>query len=188
MFHLLYKYLIFHKYVKIPGVGHFTIEKQPSRIDMENKVIHAPVSIIKYRDETDVADKSFYNFLATELKIEVVDAVRQFQDFSFQLKNNIAAKKVVELPSFGTLQLVKNQINFQQAPVLADYYPDISLDSSSSLHHSSNAEEEGALVSEEDSDEVRPARSFWWLYALILGLIGVGAIVYYYYYLGNSFN
>ena len=187
MFHLLYKYLVFHNYVKIPGVGHFTIEKQPARIDMESKIIHAPVSVIKYRDESDVADKSFYTFLANELKIEVVDAVRQFQDFYYQLKNSITAKKVVELPSFGTLKLVNNQINFQQTPVLEEYYPDISIDRPSFIE-SSDDEAEGELVTEEDSEEVRPARSFWWLYALILGLIGVGAIVYYYYYLGNTFN
>lgn len=188
MFHLLYKYLIFHDYVNIPGIGHFTLEKQPAQLDIENKVIHAPLSIIKYKSETDVADKSFYNFLAGELNIDVVEAIRQFQDFSYQLKNNINANKVVELPSFGTLRLVKNEVQFEQTPAIAEYYPDVSIDKSSSFYRSIMAEEESEVVYEEDQEEVKSGRSLWWIYALILTILGIGAIAYYYYYLGNTFN
>ena len=183
MFHLLYKYFILYDYVDIPGVGHFTVERHPAKVDVENNLIYAPASTIKYKHESEVADKGFYSFIANELGIDVVDAIRQFQDFSYQLKNSITSRKVVELPSFGTLKMVKNKIEFQPDPFVKDYYPPVGIDKVSlSYVNDVLVDDEGQDLENESTYVVKPARSYWWLYALILGMIGVGAIVYYYYY------
>ncbi|HEX8331615.1 MAG TPA: hypothetical protein VF622_03285 [Segetibacter sp.] len=182
MFHLLYKYFVLYDYVDIPGVGHFTLERLPAKVDVENNLIYAPGSTIKYKHEPEVADKGFYSFIAKELNIDVVDAIRQFQDFSHQLKNSLASRKTLELPSFGTLKMGRNEIEFQPDTFVRDYYPPVSIDkgSLSSVNDVLVHDEEKDL--ENEAHEEKPARSLWWLYALILGLIGVGAIVYYYYY------
>jgi nucleoid DNA-binding protein len=183
MFHLLYKYLVLHDYVSIPGIGHFTIERQPAKQDMEQKVLNAPVPVIKYKYDTDVADKPFYSFLASELDIDVVDAIRQFQDFSYRLKENISSKKAVELPSFGTLKMEKSEIKFQPDHFIKDYYPPVSIDKSSLNYINDTLVDEDE---EQESDDAvlvgkEKSKSFWWLYALILASVGIGAIVYYYY-------
>jgi nucleoid DNA-binding protein len=182
MFHLLYKYFVLYDYVNIPGVGHFSVERHPAKIDVDNNIIHAPESTIKYKNETDVADKGVYTFIAKELDIDVVDANRQFQDFSHQLKNSIVSRKVVELPSFGTLKMVKNEIEFQPVPFVKDYYPPVSIDKTSLSYVNDVVVDEDQSLEDEKDLEDKPAKGLWWLYALLLGLIAVGAIVYYYYY------
>jgi nucleoid DNA-binding protein len=184
MFHLLYKYLVLHDYVSIPGIGHFTIERQPAKQDMEQNVVNAPVPVIKYKYDTDVADKPFYSFLASELNIDVVDAIRQFQDFSHRLKETISSKKAVELPSFGTLKMAKSEIEFHPDTFVTEYYPPVSIDKTS-LNSINNdlvdGEEEQETGDGEFVESNSASKSYWWLYALILASIGVGAIVYYYY-------
>jgi hypothetical protein len=90
---------------------------------------------------------------------------------------------VVELPSFGILKMVKDEISFQPDPFVKEYYPPVSIDKDSLSHlNDVIVDDEDLNVENESGYEDKPARSFWWLYALILGAIGVGAIVYYYYY------
>lgn len=182
MFNLLYKYLVLYNYVNIPGVGHFTIEKQPARLDIDAKIIHAPIFVVKYKHETDSADKAFYNFIAGEMNIDVVDAIRQFQDFAFQLKNNIKSGKVAELPCFGTLKMERDEVKFLPDPVLKEYYPSLNVDDASlSAINDVIVDDEEQMNSVDETAEDYPAKSYWWLYALILAIAGIGAIVYYYY-------
>jgi hypothetical protein len=176
---LLYKYLTLHDHVSIPGIGHFTIERQPAKLDVEHNVIHPPLSTISYKNEKDVADKTFYSFLAKEMNIDVVEAIRQFQDFAFHLKNNISSRKAVELPSFGILKMVKDEIVFQPVVVSNTYYPPINIDNAVLL----NGNHEALVSDEEYGEEEMQSKSYWWVWALILGAIGVGAIVYHNYFL-----
>ena len=176
---LLYKYLTLHDHVSIPGIGHFTLDRQPAKLDVENNVLYPPLSTINYKDEKDVADKAFYSFLAKEMNIDVLEAIRQFQDFAFGLKNNISSRKTVELPSFGTLKMVQNEIKFQPVVVSNTYYPSINTDDALALNGNQETVHSEGGYSE---DEVQ-SKSYWWLWALILGAIGAGAIVYYYYFL-----
>jgi nucleoid DNA-binding protein len=182
MFHLLYKYFVLYDYVNIPGVGHFSVERHPAKIDVDNNIIHAPESTIKYKNETDVADKGVYSFLAEELNIDVVEAIRQFQDFSHELKNNVTSKKLVALPAFGSLELVGDQFAFSGDTDTQTYYPAISTEKA--LEYKEMLSDEDQQASEEllEHEEETATRSYWWLYALILTLLGAGAIAYYYFY------
>ena len=179
MVSLLYKYLTLHDHVSIPGIGHFTLDRQPAKLDVEHNVIHPPFSTISYKDEKDVADKTFYSFLAKEMNIDVVEAIRQFQDFAFSLKNNISSRKTVELLSFGILKMVKNEILFQPDVVSNTYYPPINIDTAVLL----NGNHEAVVSDEDYSEEEMQSKSYWWVWALILSAIGVGSIVYHYYFL-----
>ncbi len=74
--------------------------------------------------------------------------------------------------------MVKKEIKFQPFSFAKDYYPPVSIEKTY------KKDENGILTDDVQlsSVEERPAKSFWWLYAIILFLIGVGAIVYHYYY------
>jgi hypothetical protein len=149
---------------------------------MENKVIHAPISVIKFKDETEVADKAFDSFLAEELNIDVVEAIRQFQNFSHELKNNVTSKKLVALPAFGSLELVGDQFAFRGDTDTQTYYPAISTEKALEYKEMLSDEDQQASDDLIEHEEVSAGRSYWWLYALILTLLGAGAIAYYYFY------
>ncbi len=194
MFHILYKYLILHNQLSIPGIGVFVLEREPAKVDMIHKAIHPPLPVVKFRLQNAAADRNLYDFIASEMNIAVVDAIRLFQDFSFNLKNDIQSKKWVELPEIGILtQGVRDEIKFKSAGVLKEYFPAVSADKISFAEPEPTSTSTPATTSsvvyppEEKvsiyEEEQKKPREWWWLWALILALIAGGAIFYYYYYM-----
>jgi hypothetical protein len=191
MFHILYKYLILNNQLSIPGIGVFVLEREPSKVDIVHKMLYAPMSTIKFKAQNASADRTLYDFIASEMNIDVVEAIRLFQDFSFNLKHDIQQKKWVELPEVGILtQGVRDEIKFKSAGVLKEYFPAVAADKLSFADAENNnlvtttdppvvypAEEKVTIYEEEE----KKPRDFWWLYALILALVAGGAIFYYYY-------
>lgn len=181
MFHLIYKYLISYKSVAIPGIGQFSFERHASRLITDENVLQAPATFVKFKTHTDVADKSFYTFLAREMNVDSTEATRLFKEFASQLKTKITGTNSVELPSLGTLGMVNNEITFQPRSISNDYYPDINLsDSAKQLGYEDPEQTEENLVTSVDEEHSKSEGKSWLIYALILGLIGAAAIAYYY--------
>ncbi len=191
MFDILYKYLILHGQLSIPGIGVFVLERDAAKVDVVNKLLHPPLTNIKFKAQHAVAERHLYDYIAAETKMDVVDAIKVFQDFSFDLKNEVQQKKWVELPEVGILtQGVRDEIKFKSAGVLKEYFPAVTADKISFAEAESavaaTASEPAVVYPTEEKvsvyeEEEKKPRDFWWLYALILALIGGGAIFYYYY-------
>src|ERR1044072_6265092 len=124
MFHLIYKYLILKRQVSIPGIGVFSLQHEPAKLDSDKKVIHAPSAVVKFRQKEETPGDDFYKFLSDEMKIGEVNATEEFVEFAYQLKQGVISKKWVVLPGMGILtQGIKNEIQFRPAAVLKKYYP-----------------------------------------------------------------
>lgn len=187
MFDILYRYLILNRQLSIPGVGVFKVVQVPARLDTANQVIHSPLPIISFSHNAETADKRFFEFASQELKTEQWETIRQFHDFSHQLKNDVLTQKAIELPGIGSL--VKNnsgEIIFQAAFVFKEYFPDVSIGKKPgadlSNHVNDNVTTYNLSADEEDvlNDKSAP-KNRWWIAALFLGAIGITAIVIYYY-------
>lgn len=178
----LYKYLSLYHHASIPGVGNFVVEQQPARIDFISNTLFPPMQTIIYKPGTAITEKSFYGFLARELNVNDVEAVRKFQDFAYQLKNNINQYKQVELSAFGIFKKdAFGSIVFESTAAPA-FFPEMVF--KKPIPDSSEVK---AVTSEpyspqlaEIAREEEAKKDYWWIWALLLALIGIGALVYYY--------
>lgn len=189
MFDLFYKYLIINRQVGIPGIGLFQLSQSLAKIDAEKKVIYPPVPQIKFTQKTTGADKKFFQFVSSELKVQEWESIRRFHDFTYKLKNDLNTKQSVELTGMGTL--VKNNtgdISFEPDNVLSRYYPAITIDQLyqkeveiPKIKEVPLAPPDNDWIKDEEVVEetlVKPKR--WWIAASFLAIIGIAAIIYYY--------
>jgi len=193
MVQLLYKYLIINKEVALPGVGIFYINRQPARHDYANQVFTSPALNINFNASTAIPDKKFYEFMSKEKGMDEAEAVRNLYAFANRLNQEVKADKTVELPGMGILKKsATGQLSFQPANVLNTYFPPTVAGISLTERANGNdtvaiplsTEIETENVSEVVLTEAKGNR-YWWIYAIILTLIGVAAIAYYYYLNGS---
>jgi hypothetical protein len=197
MYTLVYKYLLLNHHVYIPGVGNFKMERIPAEFDFINKIFHPPFHKIIYSTEGLAADKKFYSFLASEKNVNEVEAIQLYNDFAYTLKNNIYNETAVDLPGVGTLLMDQDEgITYIPAPIdHASYLPKVS----ANLVIRKDVGEHFITVGDQQRTNTQQMQEYmeeeptsipqdkWWVFAVILAIIGISAIVYYYYSGGKLF-
>ncbi len=194
MFQLFYKYLILNKKAIVPGLGVFSIERRPAKLDFANKVFIGPDLQINFKAQPLVEDSSLYAFISTEQKINVTEASVRYNDFANKLKNNLAEKRSVELPGIGVLtQNAEGKIFFRATNQLKNYFPPVVAERvirENTEHHilvgdntRTNTQMKEVFV--DDVQERSHTKDYWWVFAIALGIIGIATIVYYYLHNGN---
>lgn len=189
MYPIIHKYLLQHKNVSVPGVGIFTIENKPAFFNERKSSLLPPQTQISYKAETALADRIFYDFLAKELRIDAVEAIKNFHEFTYQLKQDINHADAAILPGIGTLtKQPDGSFIFEQENVLQDYFGAqpllqiAAVDDVSQTTFTTNTNT-SASVGEVDlmpvSDEENSTnKDYWWVYAIVLAVVGIAAILY----------
>lgn len=192
MFPLLYKYLMLHEQVCLPGVGRFYKHRKPSKLDFANKVFEAPVHEILFEEEAVSADRKFYAFLSREQGIDEVEAIRHFHEFAYDFKNHVTHHNETELPGFGWMKSSNGRLSFASADLLQNYFP-----ATAALKVIRENAEHQILVGDQhrtsnemqemldDGVATSQRKSRWWIAAVVLGIASIAAIVYYYYQHGS---
>lgn len=192
MYPFLYKYFLVNKKVAIPGLGSFSLQEIPASLDFVKGMLRAPQSkIIFTKSEADVVDKSLFIYLSREMQVEEWQVAKKFQEFTAAIKSNLETSKAVELPGIGKLQKGYDDDLVFLADTDATIIPstDIKLnntnDSRANLVELYSTGENLILTEETEEDKLEmiikhKEEDYWWVYALILALMGVGALLYYY--------
>lgn len=183
----LYKYLVLHRRLDIPGLGRFLIENKPARMEEGGKLIQAPVPVIGFRQQTVQADKQFYDFLAWEMDTDEVDAINRFRDYAEALKTKAAGESGAEMQEMGCLFIhADGTTEFRAVAGPNELLPPVSLPDGIVFEHAASmpyALKTKDVDTSDESAEVEPApasNNKWWIYAAILLLIGIGIILFYY--------
>jgi hypothetical protein len=184
MYGYLYKYLILHKKLSLPGIGVFKIDQVPSRIDFVNKKLYPFSPIIRFTQGTSLADKYFYPFIAAGYNIDELEAIQRFNEFLFHLKEQFSLNGYVDFPGMGRLtRQFSNTYTFKPDNFVQSLYPDVHAERvvrKNEGHTVKIGEDEvhsHELLQKEEAKKKMPA---WVIYAIILTVLGVGAIAYYY--------
>ncbi|MGN6532821.1 MAG: hypothetical protein ACTHK0_13850 [Ginsengibacter sp.] len=185
MFEALYKYLILNGRLGFPGMGSLIIENLPVEHDFAHKKIYPPLPVIRWQADMIAPDQQFYKFIASDLALNEVNAIGQFNDFTYQLKETIAQKGMAELPGIGKLKKeFANTYSFDPAYSLNDYFQPVTAEYVNPQNNQPLAEEEPADISLNPAKARRlkekPADANWWIYALILALLGIAGLIYHY--------
>jgi hypothetical protein len=186
MYELVHKYLLLTKKVGVPGIGSFVIDIKSAQFSDSHEMLLPPKPFIAFKSDTAIADKRFYSFVAKEMRIEEIDAIKKFHDFAYQLRANASQPNGILFPGMG---IIRQQVNggflFEEENNLKDFFPPLPLpetlankDAYNNLPYNTNPEDAGFVT-----DEDTTPRDLWWLYAALLALAGIAAIAYYFRYL-----
>jgi hypothetical protein len=184
MYPLVHKYLVLNRKVSVPGIGNFLIASTPAQVD--GNQLQPPVSHIQFKPETALADKAFYEFVAHEMHIDEIDAIKKFHEFAYELKGNASYADGLQFPGIGTLKKQPNgSFAFEEEKRSIELYTALSIKPTVSTEkiiprERPAIEPDLSNVELEPTDAPDQPRDLWWLYASILAVIGIAAIVYYY--------
>ncbi len=170
MYELFYRYLITHHRVGLPGMGYFFVESLLARIDSENGLLTPPTPFINFKSGNVSTDNNLYVYLAKEMQVTEASALSKFNDFSLQVNHASFDENGIVLPGIGILKQNGNDsgISFTTAENTNEFLPAIAL---------SDSFIEGAGLKKQTVSQ----EAEWWIYAAILALVGIGALLYRYY-------
>jgi hypothetical protein len=166
---LLIKYLIQNGRLGIPEIGMFQVKRIPAQVISGGTEIKGPESVITYQSEPVPADKHLFEFLSMETSSDEVTVIGQFNEWTQELKNKIFHHQTVELPFIGKLLLDQDGNIIHTATESTIGYTSVSLPEAVVFESISGREA-----------EIEQSDASWWIYAIILFLLGSAAIAYYY--------
>ena len=191
LYELFYKYLILNGRASMPGIGTFGVEQVPATMDFENKKLNPPTQNIRL-ESFDIATDTYslYNYLARELKVDESEAARRFQEFSHDIQKQANANHTVLLPGIGKLR--KDSVNgfvvdpeTENKQVLQDLWISKTQAANTGLLDIYNTGKPNSI--KEYQPENNPAKmivketdDYWWVIAIVLAIMGLGALLYYY--------
>lgn len=183
MYQYLAKYFSLNKKLVLPGIGLLNASAKPSQLEFVEKTLHAPVYAISFQQDENVTDYYFISFLSKEINVSEHDAGNRFSNFIQQLINKLQAGLALQLPGLGLLSKNDDAYNFISTDTLQQLYPGVSAERvirQNAQHtvrvgedHKTSAEMYEILHKEATHDR-------WWIAAIVLGVVGIAAILYYY--------
>ena len=116
MIDILNGYLIQHKSISIPGLGTIYLERLPAMNDFTNRQIHPPAFRFRFDKYFDAPDKDFFTFLAAQKEIPEYEAIKQYNEFAYELRNRIRHDDQFNWPEVGVLSKeVTGEIHFESS-------------------------------------------------------------------------
>jgi len=183
MYPELYEYLLLHNELSLPGIGTLSIQRSPARLDFPSKRVHPPVYQVALQDNSINPGAAFFAWLGKSLRVSDRDAVIRFNDFLFDIKRQIQNGDIIDWNGVGTVsKSPTGDIRFQ--PFIHEAAED-SLPAEKILRekaeHKVRVGEEEKTAAEMEELLTRPEvkRSWWWAYALIVGLAALVFIGWY---------
>jgi len=89
MYTILNRYLFLHKSIPVPGLGTICMESQPANIDASTRSIQPPVYRFRFDKFSDSPDKNLFNYLSAQQNISDYEALRQYNDFAYSLRDRL---------------------------------------------------------------------------------------------------
>lgn len=189
MYEILYKYLILNNKISLPGIGSFFIESVPAKMNIVTNSLIAPARLVSFTAEVDSIPNRFYEYLSREMQLNEIEAATKFNQFSNELKGS-ALNGGVTLPGLGKLQKnTEGTLFFMEEEKSDILWPEIKINNTTDINtnlidvynsgetkiitQEGIAPVEEKITREEDED-------YWWVWAIILALCGIGALLYYY--------
>lgn len=104
MFQVLNAYLFQHRSISIPGLGSIYLETHPASVDVAERTILPPVYQFRFDKYFDAPDREFFSFIATQRNILDFEAIKWYNEFSFELRNRIRTEDQVDWEGVGILK------------------------------------------------------------------------------------
>ncbi len=101
---VLNSYLVQHRSINIPGLGTLYIEAVPARTDFVNKQLLPPFLSYRFDKYFDAPDKDFFEYVARHRQIPEHEAIRWYNEFSFNLRSELRNQEEAEWKGVGVFK------------------------------------------------------------------------------------
>jgi hypothetical protein len=193
MFEVLNAYLFQHRSISIPGLGTIYLETQPAAVDVADRTMLPPVYHFRFDKYFDAPDKEFFAFIAVQRNILDYEAIKWYNEFSFELRNRIRNEDEVTWDGVGILKKDgAGNILFEPAAssfVFMQPTPAMRVNRLNAQHTLlvGDRERTSDEMNEWLHDDVqRRRRIAWWVIALVLAVAGLAFLGWYFYSHGLS--
>jgi len=116
MFDSLYRYLINHKQVSLPGMGTLSVQVQPARSEFVNRSFFPARYSFVFEPGKEISSRELFSWLAHVLISTEREAVIRFNDFVFAIKKELEAGKKITWHGVGSFQkAATGEIGFDPA-------------------------------------------------------------------------
>lgn len=188
MFQVLNAYLFQHRSISIPGLGTIYLETFPANVDVADRTMLPPVYQFRFDKYFDAPDREFFSFVATQRNMLDFEAIKWYNEFSFELRNRIRNENEVNWEGIGTLKkdgsgnIVFESV--QATPPFMAPTPAMRVNRQDAQHTLlvGDRERTSGEMNEwlHDEHTGRRQRS-WWIIALVLGIIALAILGWHFY-------
>ena len=180
MLQVLNAYLFQHRSISIPGLGTIYLETFPANADVAGRTILPPAYRFRFDKYFDAPEKEFFAFLAAQGNMLDFEAIKWYNEFSFDLRNRIRNEEAVPWEGVGVLKkdgsgniLLESAAapSFSVQPV-----PAMRVNRQDAVHTLLVGDRErtsGEMNEWLQEEETARKRFPWWVIALILAVIGL---------------
>jgi nucleoid DNA-binding protein len=185
MVDLVVRYLSFQKKVSLQGIGTFSVEQLPARLDFPNRLLYAPEYILHYSPSVVAAtDERFESWLQQELKVNREEAKNLQQNLAADFERSLVEKGQMTLNGLGTFTKDEQKLlhfsslyeTVKGNPVTAEKVIRKNTSHSVLVGEQEKTSEE---MTEILTTGKRKPLNLWWMIALALFLSALIAILYF---------
>ncbi|HVM89462.1 MAG TPA: hypothetical protein VMT76_14845 [Puia sp.] len=187
MFSILNSYLFQHKSISVPGLGTIYLEKNPARIDENGRNILPPSFHFRFDKYFDAPDKDFFLHLAAEKNIPDYEAIKWYNEFSYELRNKIRQESRAEWEGVGMLKKdEEGNIIFESTSGTPSFIQPVPLEQVKVREVATVPEpDEGNILVGTSGELVYPdelisEKSKWWVYPLIAAAIASAVLIFHF--------
>lgn len=177
-------FLFQHKTCPLPGLGTLSIVCPGAGSDFTSKIFTAPKPVVHFEEkETDV--NGLLNYLSATTGADKYEAAEALSHFCDNLKQQITEQVDAPLNYIGSFFVdASGAINFKQEELPAAFLQQVFAER---VVHP-DAEHQILVGDQEITNTVMTellapktaSKDYWWIWAILLGLIGIAAIVIYF--------
>jgi len=178
----LVKYFALYKKLILPGIGSFNSSTQPAQLEFVEKTLHAPVHTIIFHEDVQANDENFVSFLIKETGLGQSEASGKFNYFITQLKEKLQSGIALQLPGLGILTNNGDAYSFT-AENQQQFFPGVTAERvirQNAQHSIRVGEDQKTSAEMHELLHQEATQDRWWIAAIVLGVIGIAAILYHY--------
>ena len=176
MYAILNKYLFLNKSIPLPGLGTICLESQAASIDASTRSILPPTYRFRFDKFFDSPDKDLFSYLSSQQNISDYEALRQYNDFAFSLRDRLNYFREAPWEGLGILKKDDmGEIQFESSipnPSFLQPVPAEKVVRANAKHMLlvGDRERSNSEMSDWFAEEPVHGNRLWWLVALLGGI------------------
>ncbi len=181
---LITSYLFQNKDCPLPGLGSLSIHTSGAEADFTNQKITAPKPVIQFKNK-EIDTAGLLNYVSIKTHCDTDEASEALDHFCDHLKNEISKHSNAKLDAIGDFFIDPNgHFNLKPYPLPDSFLPAVFAERviHPKAEHSIlvGDKETTNTVMKEFLSETPKVKDHWWIWAIVLGIIGLGALVFYF--------
>lgn len=184
MVDLVLRYLSFQKKVSLQGIGTFSVEHLPARIDFPNRLLYAPEFILHFSSSATGNDEQFENWLQKELNVDKEEVKTLQQNLSADFQRSLSEKGEMTLNGLGVFTKDEQRLlHFSSLyeTIKGNPVPAEKIIRKNTSHSILVGEQEKTSVEMTEllTGSKRKPLNLWWIIVMALFLSALVAILYF---------